>query len=69
VERCQVEAIALDRDVAIVDAERCIGCGVCVTGCPNEAATLERLPEARITPPPADLEAWGEERLRKRDKT
>ncbi|MEI6724959.1 MAG: 4Fe-4S binding protein [Actinomycetes bacterium] len=67
VERCQVEAIALGTDVAVVDAGRCIGCGVCVTGCPDEAVTLERLPEARITPPPADLEAWGEERLRKRD--
>ena len=67
VERCQVEAIALDEDVAVVDAERCIGCGVCATGCPEEAVTLERLPEARITPPPADLEAWGEERLRRRD--
>ena len=66
-ERCQVDAITLDEDVAVVDAERCIGCGVCVTGCAEEAVTLERLPEARITPPPADLEAWGEERLRKRD--
>jgi electron transport complex protein RnfB len=68
-ERCQVAAIVLDREVAMVDDERCIGCGVCVTGCPDEAVTLERLPEARITPPPADLEAWGEERLRKRDRT
>ena len=67
VERCQVEAIMQDEGVAVVDAERCIGCGVCATGCPEEAVTLERLPKARITPPPADLVAWGEERLRRRD--
>jgi Na+-translocating ferredoxin:NAD+ oxidoreductase subunit B len=69
IQRCQVEAIALDRDVAVVDAERCIGCGVCATGCPSEAVTLERLPEAHITPPPADLDAWGEERLHRRGST
>ncbi len=69
VQRCQVAAIDLDREVAIVDGERCIGCGVCVTGCPNEAVTLERLPEARVAPPPADLEVWGEERLRRRAST
>ena len=28
--------------VAIIDEARCIGCGLCVTGCANEAARLER---------------------------
>jgi ferredoxin len=68
-ERCQIGAISV-RDggdgageVAVVDAEHCIGCGACVTGCPSEAVTLRRLPAARVTAPPADLEAWGDERL------
>ena len=52
-----------------VDAERCIGCGVCVAGCPSDAVTLERLPEARISLPPTDVAAWGEERLRRRLST
>ena len=64
-ERCQIGAISVD-EAALVDAERCIGCGVCATGCPSQAMTLQRLPEARVTAPPADLEAWGEERLRNR---
>ncbi len=72
-ERCQIDAIGVaargepgDQCFAVVDAERCIGCGVCVTGCPSEAVTLRRLPEARVTAPPADPEAWGAERLRNR---
>ena len=69
VERCQIDAIALDAGIALVDAERCIGCGVCVTGCPSDAVTLERLPEARISLPPTDVAAWGEERLRRRHST
>jgi len=69
VERCQIAAIAPDGGVALVDGGRCIGCGVCVTGCPSEALRLERLPEARISTPPADLRAWGEERLRERRPT
>lgn len=69
-ERCQIGAVTVvaggepgDHSFAVVDAAHCIGCGVCVTGCPNEAVTLRRLPEARVTAPPADLEAWGAERL------
>jgi len=72
-ERCQIAAVTVvaggkpsDHSFAVVDAAHCIGCGVCVTGCPNEAVTLRRLPEARVTTPPADPEAWGAERLRKR---
>jgi NAD-dependent dihydropyrimidine dehydrogenase PreA subunit len=73
-ERCQIDAIGVvargephDHTFAVVNVERCIGCGVCVTGCPNEAVTLRRLPEARVTVPPADPEAWGRERLRRRE--
>ncbi len=35
-ERCQVDAIAVSDDgVRVVRRESCIGCGLCVTGCPD----------------------------------
>ena len=49
-----------------VAAERCIGCGLCVTGCPNEAVELERRDEAAIVHPPDDFAAWERLRLENR---
>jgi Pyruvate/2-oxoacid:ferredoxin oxidoreductase delta subunit len=40
-ERCPVGAIVVD-EVASVDESRCIGCGLCVTGCPEKALALVR---------------------------
>jgi ferredoxin len=51
----------------VVDQARCIGCGLCVTGCPNEAAQLERKTEAEIIHPPVDFAAWEQERLHNRE--
>jgi electron transport complex protein RnfB len=65
-ERCQVHAIAEQDGVSVVDRERCIGCGLCVTGCPNEAARLERKPEAEIVAPPVDFAEWERQRLHNR---
>jgi Na+-translocating ferredoxin:NAD+ oxidoreductase subunit B len=68
-QRCQVAAIAVAGEsaatprVAVVDEPRCIGCGLCVSACPEEAVVLERLPEAVVTLPPADWDAWEDERL------
>lgn len=64
--RCQVKAITEVGGVSVVDRKRCIGCGLCVTGCPNEAARLERKPDAETVHPPVDYGAWEEERLRHR---
>ena len=36
-------------------AERCIGCGLCVTTCPDEALKLEKKPEERLYTPPATV--------------
>jgi ferredoxin len=36
-------------------AERCIGCGLCVTTCPPEALKLEKKPEERLYTPPATV--------------
>lgn len=50
--RCQMEAIRFEEDVARVDGARCIGCGLCVTGCATGAM---RLVEKEDAPrPPAD---------------
>jgi NAD-dependent dihydropyrimidine dehydrogenase PreA subunit len=65
-ERCQVQAIKEDADFYMVVKERCIGCGLCVSTCPEQAITLvHKGPEELITPP-KDEDAWLEERARQR---
>jgi Fe-S-cluster-containing hydrogenase component 2 len=40
-ERCPMKTIEMKDDVAFVNAADCIGCGLCVTGCPVDAIVLE----------------------------
>lgn len=40
VEKCQMDAIALEGDQVQFALDRCIGCGVCVHHCPSEALSL-----------------------------
>ena len=49
---------------AKVDLEKCIGCGLCVTGCPVEAASLILKPEKERIIPPKNFEVWEEKRLK-----
>ncbi len=55
VERCQMEALALNDIAAVIaiDMDRCIGCGLCVTACLVEALSLEVKPEGSFRTPPA----------------
>lgn len=62
-ERCHVDAVRIEDDIAVVDRVKCIGCGLCVTDCPNEAARLERKPEDEMVNPPENFAAWERERL------
>jgi len=39
---------------------------LCVTGCPNDTARLERKPEGETIQPPANFTAWEQEGLRSR---
>ena len=65
--RCS--AISEMDEVSVVNRERCIGCGLCVTGCPNDVARLVRKPEAERIQPPEDFAAWEHERLVNRGLT
>ena len=49
-DRCQMEAISVQNDVASIILKRCIGCGNCVIACPSDAMALNRK-EKRNTPP------------------
>ncbi len=58
VERCQMDAIAVD-DVAAVDLDRCIGCGLCITDCPTDAMVLkQKTADAQYTPPGNTVETY-----------
>ncbi|MFX0169085.1 MAG: DUF362 domain-containing protein [Candidatus Hodarchaeota archaeon] len=70
IERCQMNAITIDRDVASIDLDYCIGCGLCVTTCPSDALSLQEKEEKHI-PPKNALELYqkiGEERQQQRAK-
>jgi Fe-S-cluster-containing hydrogenase component 2 len=52
VKRCQVGAVRVSKkkQPAVVDRDRCIGCGVCVPACPTQSITLVKKP-AEVRPP------------------
>jgi len=46
-------------DVARVDRDRCIGCGLCVTECPEDAMTLkQKAADHRYVPPKNTFETY-----------
>jgi len=51
-DRCQMEAIEIPDDTAVVLRDRCVGCGLCVTICPTEAVKLVKKPEDELYQPP-----------------
>lgn len=66
IERCQVHAISEKDGKTVAERKKCIGCGLCVTGCPNDAVRLQKKPDAEIIHPPDDFAAWERERLQNR---
>ena len=58
-----MHAISSVDGVSVVNREKCIGCGLCVTGCPSGVAMLERKAEEAIIDPRKDFAAWEHERL------
>jgi Na+-translocating ferredoxin:NAD+ oxidoreductase RNF subunit RnfB len=66
-QRCPVEAVEVT-DVGnyrVVD-DRCIGCGVCIITCPNEAMSLFERAENERTTPPSDIVDWSVQRMANR---
>lgn len=52
--RCQVDAITIEGEIAVIDREQCIGCGLCVSTCPTGALELmQKLPDEVGASPPA----------------
>jgi ferredoxin len=54
VDRCQMDAIRMRNEVAVVDERRCIGCGNCVSTCKPGAHFL--VAKAEETVPPATID-------------
>jgi ferredoxin len=50
VDRCGMEAISMVDELAVVNLDRCIGCGVCTTTCPSDALRLNK--KVRLHVPP-----------------
>lgn len=49
-----MEALSMTGEKVLLDADRCIGCGLCVTTCPSGALTLKRKPETEQWKVPKD---------------
>ena len=53
-DRCQMDAVGYHDGVAFVDVWQCIGCGLCVSTCPEEAMQLRA--KDRTKTPPTNME-------------
>ena len=56
-ERCNMNAVHVEDDIAVVNLARCIGCGACVPTCTSEAIKLYKK-EDEITPPKNTVETY-----------
>ncbi|HRZ25923.1 MAG TPA: 4Fe-4S binding protein [Spirochaetota bacterium] len=61
--RCQVKAIATEGKRTVM-RDRCIGCGLCVSTCPEKAITLFRKSPEEQQNPPEDESEWNREKAR-----
>jgi Fe-S-cluster-containing hydrogenase component 2 len=50
-----MEAFHLDNKKAILNLDRCIGCGLCVTTCPTKSLSLVRKPKGQQSYVPKDI--------------
>ena len=50
IDRCGIEAISLKDKIAVVNLDRCIGCGVCFAVCKNDAHRLQKKEKLYVPP-------------------
>ena len=62
---CQFDALTMS-DTVVINEIRCVGCGLCVLACPDEALTLVRRPEDEILKTPVTEKDWMEVRALER---
>jgi ferredoxin len=48
IDRCWMEALKMNGELAVRDFNRCIGCGICRYVCPTDAMKLERREKAAV---------------------
>ena len=65
-EGCQFNALQMGDLVMTVSTTRCVGCGVCIPLCPEEALTLVRRPPEEILPVPQSESDWRAARAQAR---
>jgi len=65
-ERCPMKAIEMKDDIAFVHAEKCIGCGLCVTGCPVDA--IELVEREQLPAVPATIQEMGAKVLQEKGR-
>ncbi len=63
VDYCPVQAISLEKDRALIDAQKCIGCGQCEIHCPEEAIRLIANERTVFLPLKGKSEARSQESL------
>jgi formate hydrogenlyase subunit 6/NADH:ubiquinone oxidoreductase subunit I len=50
-----MEALSIDNKKAVLDLNRCIGCGLCVSTCPTHSLSLVRKPKTKQPYVPKDM--------------
>ncbi len=50
-----MDALSINRKKALLDLNRCIGCGLCVVTCPTKSLSLVRKPKTKQPYVPKDI--------------
>jgi Fe-S-cluster-containing hydrogenase component 2/DNA-binding MarR family transcriptional regulator len=65
-ERCPMKAIEIKDDIAVVNVQECIGCGLCVTGC--TAGAIKLTERKQIPSIPATIKEMGAKVLQEKGR-